>query len=84
MDQTNNIKVTVNTPVDLRDTDIIVQYTGGLTGKFTNFGNIIFEWCADTGVDADLLGSWFDDGYFSAWRVVDSHQRLIFSLKWQN
>jgi len=43
----------------------------------------VFEWCAESGIDADLITKWYDDKNYSAWRIRDEKQRMIFSLRWQ-
>lgn len=77
-----SIKVTTNRPVEVTDTDVIIRSPDGLTGTFTNYANGIFEWCLEMGVEADMLGKWYDDGAFSAWRIEDEQQRMLFLLRW--
>lgn len=77
------IKVTVNQPINIDPvTDVVVVCEGGNTGTFTKYGNQIFSWCADSGIDADLIGHWYNEKYYSAWRISSDEQRMIFVLKW--
>ncbi len=78
------ITVTVNSGINVNpNTDIVINLEGGLTGVFTEVGNQVFAWCTEVGIDADLLGHWYDnDKYHSAWRILDEQQRMMFALKW--
>lgn len=81
-DKINEVMQVMNNNITDPKFDVIVKHSGRLTGRFTKFGNEVFEWCNKSGIDADLLHSWFDEEYYSSWRIMDDQQRLLFSLKW--
>ena len=78
------IKVTINKPPNLDDPDIVVvEYTGGLLGTFTNYGNQVFQWCADNEIDIDMITTWYDgERYLGAWRIANDQHRTAFLLRW--
>ena len=47
-------------------------------------GQLIFEWCEEHGVDADLLwsGVLYSPEVKSVWGVKDEQQRTLFALRW--
>jgi len=77
------MKVTENQSPELDDECVVIESEDGLTGTFTKFADGVFEWCAESGIDVDLVTKWYDDGNYSAWRIRDEKQRMIFSLRWQ-
>jgi len=77
------MKVTANQEPELDDECVVIESQDGLTGTFTKFADGVFEWCAESGIDADLITKWYDDKNYSAWRIRDEKQRMIFSLRWQ-
>jgi len=76
------LKVTANQAPDLDDECVVIENPDGLTGTFTKFGDEVFAWCAESGVDVDLITKWYNDGNYSAWRVRDEKQRMLFIIKW--
>jgi len=65
-------------------TYVIIQCPDGLTGVFTDFANEVFIWCADCGIEADLIAKWNDDDgqSLSRWSIPDEKQRMMFMLRW--
>jgi len=78
------LKVTANEVPGLDEECVVIESPDGLTGTFTKFGDEVFAWCAESGIDADLITKWYDDddSAYSAWRIQDKKQRMIFSLRW--
>jgi len=80
---TSNIQSTFLVEPD----DVTIKSESGLTGVFTLFGNKVFEWCNDNGIDVDLITKWSDsnEGFhdISAWRIADPEHRLFFKMYWQ-
>ena len=77
------MSVTSNKAPELDEECVVVDSKDGLTGTFTKFADGIFEWCAENGVDADLITKWSNDyGNYSAWRIKDPKQRTLFVLRW--
>ena len=76
------MKVTANQAPDLDDECVVIESPDGLTGTFTKFGDEVFAWCAESGVDADLITKWYNDRNYSAWRIRDEKQRMLFIIKW--
>jgi len=76
------MKVAANQEPELDYECVVIESEDGLIGTFTKFADGVFEWCAESGVDADLITKWYDDGNYSAWRIRDEKQRMIFSLRW--
>lgn len=54
------------------------------TGKFIEFANEVFEWCADNNIEADLIGRHTDDNLndLSIWRIENEYHRTKFALRW--
>lgn len=73
------MKVTV-----LDGSEITLKSKNGLTGKFTEFANEIFIWCADNNIEVDLIEKYSDDDYndVSIWRIENESHRALFLLRW--
>lgn len=74
------MQVTTNQKAELDDTCVVIPTPVGVTGTFTDFGNRVFEWCAENNIDVDLL---YNRGSYSAWRIQDEKQRMLFVLRWK-
>lgn len=77
------IKITGNAPIEITDTTVVIVSPPGLTGAFTKFANEVFSWCNECGVEADLLGKWYNgEQHLSSWEITDEKQRMLFTLRW--
>lgn len=76
------MQITTNKLPKIDDTCVIIKSPEGLLGTFTKFGDKVFEWCANNNVEADLISHWYDNGSFSAWKIANDKQRLLFTLRW--
>jgi hypothetical protein len=82
------IKVTVagwtNPEYNVSYNDVILTSPSGLTGVFTEFANQIYQWCADRGIEVDLISKYSDSSYndVSTWRIENEEHRTMFVLRW--
>ena len=73
------MQVTTNQKAELDENCVVIPTPIGVTGTFMEFGNKVFEWCADNNIDVDCVGKW--EGY-SAWQILEEKQRMLFVLRW--
>lgn len=82
-DRMSNVKVTTNRrAVTQGPNHAVIRSPDGLTGVFTKFGNEVLMWCHDSGIDANLIEKWYDDGSFSMWEINVPEHRAMFILRW--
>ena len=73
------MQVTTKQKAELDENCVVIPTPIGVTGIFTEFGNMVFEWCTNNSIDADLIGRW---NGCSAWQILDEKQRMLFVLRW--
>ena len=50
------MQVTTKQKAELDENCVVIPTPIGVTGIFTEFGNMVFEWCTNNSIDADLIG----------------------------